>query len=110
VTFVSFPPDAVTVMPFDGSAFAPPVPGVIITAGPAARGALLGADADADAPEAPLSFPAGLLFPAELMVLVAFPVHAASASAVTAAPASSPIALMFTPFPPQWRWEPGHFP
>ncbi len=38
VTLRSVPPAAVTVIPFDGSAFAAPFPGVIVTTGPAGDG------------------------------------------------------------------------
>ena len=38
VTFFSVPPAAVTVMPVDGSADLTPLPGVIVTAGPAGDG------------------------------------------------------------------------
>ena len=87
-TLLSVPPAAVTVIPFDGSAPAAPLPGVIVTTGPAGDG-LAGADvfpAGCAAPLAPV-------FPKTVVVLPVQAVTAAT-SAAAATAETTRIALM----------------
>ena len=91
LTFLSVPPDALTVIPFDGSAPRAPLPGVIVTAGPAGVGFADGAAAapvpvaDAEAPCAAGRVASGppLVHPASAMP-----------STATAAAPVSPMRLM----------------
>ena len=92
-TLRSVPPAAVTVIPGDGLAPLAPLPGVIVTTGPAGDGRAEGA---ADRPAGP-DPPA----PVYSMMVVVLPVQAATVS-VSAAPAataeSARITLMPTPY------------
>jgi len=95
LTFFSVPPDTVTVMPFDGSAVAVPVAGVIVTTGAVGLGEVLAAGAPAECEPSAAGF----------TETVPVAVHAASVTAVTAAPAISPMRFMPEPFPPSCDWK-----
>jgi hypothetical protein len=94
-TFFSVPPAAVTVIPLDGSAPLAPLPGVIVTTGPAGDGF---AGAAAEWAGALPAGPAAPLAPVFPMTVAVLPVQAVTAA--TSSPAATAettwIALMPT--------------
>ena len=88
-TFLSVPPAAVTVIPFDGSAPAAPLPGVIVTTGPAGDGLAAGGRVRPPGCAAPLA----PVFPKTVVVLPVQAVTAAT-SAAAATAETTRIALM----------------
>jgi hypothetical protein len=88
------PPDAVTVIPRDGSAEAASLPGVIATAAPAGDGLAVG-DGGAEAETEPGEVGVLLPLPRSMMVVV-LPVHPVSASASAAPAAAAETAARIT--------------